>query len=31
VVKDGGEGTKFSLVELQLPTGLDESASKSSD
>jgi hypothetical protein len=31
VVKNGGEGTKFSLVELQLPTGLDESASKSSD
>jgi hypothetical protein len=31
VVKGSGEGTKFSLVELQLPTGLDESASKSSD
>lgn len=30
-IKNGGEGTKFSLVELQLPTGLDESASKSSD
>ena len=30
-IKSGGEGTKFSLVELQLPTGLEESASKSSD
>jgi hypothetical protein len=30
-IKNGGEGTKFSLVELQLPTGLEESASKSSD
>ena len=30
-IKSGGEGTKFSLVELQLPTGLDESSSKSSD
>jgi len=30
-IKDGGPGTRFSLVELQLPTGLDESASKTSD
>ncbi|MFY9745291.1 MAG: hypothetical protein WA891_04680 [Acidobacteriaceae bacterium] len=30
-IKSGGEGTKFSLVELQLPSGLEESASKSSD
>ncbi|MGC2301404.1 MAG: hypothetical protein WA476_21540, partial [Acidobacteriaceae bacterium] len=30
-VKNGGSGTKFSLVELQLPTDLDESSSKSSD
>jgi hypothetical protein len=30
-IKDGGEGTKFSLVELQLPTELDESSSKTSD
>jgi hypothetical protein len=31
VIKNGGEGTKFSLVELQLPTALDESSSKTSD
>jgi hypothetical protein len=30
-IKNGGEGTKFSLVELQLPTELDESSSKTSD
>jgi hypothetical protein len=30
-VKDGGPGTRFSLVEIQLPTGLEESASKTSD
>jgi hypothetical protein len=31
VIKNGGAGTKFSLVELQLPTGLDETSSKTSD
>jgi hypothetical protein len=31
VIKNGGEGTRFSLVELQLPTGLDETSSKTSD
>ena len=31
VIKNGGEGTRFSLVELQLPTGLDDSSSKTSD
>lgn len=30
-IKNGGPGTRFSLVELQLPTGLDESSSKTSD
>ncbi len=30
-IKSRGDGTKFSLVELQLPTGLDETSSKSSD
>jgi hypothetical protein len=30
-IKDGGAGTRFSLVELELPTGLDETSSKSSD
>jgi hypothetical protein len=30
-IKNTVEGTKFSLVELQLPTGLEESSSKSSD
>ncbi len=30
-IKNGGPGTRFSLVEIQLPTGLDESSSKSSD
>ncbi len=30
-IKDGGPGTRFSLVELQLPTGLEEHASKTSD
>lgn len=30
-VKDGGTGTRFSLVEIQFPSGLDESASKTSD
>jgi hypothetical protein len=30
-LKSGGEGTRFSLVELQLPTGLEESSSKTSD
>lgn len=30
-IKSSGEGTKFSLVELQLPLGLEESSSKSSD
>jgi hypothetical protein len=30
-VKKGGPGTRFALVELQLPTGLDEHASKTSD
>jgi hypothetical protein len=30
-IKSSGDGTKFSLVELQLPTGLDETSSKSSD
>lgn len=31
VLKHNGSGTEFSLVELQLPTGLEESASKTSD
>ena len=31
VIKNGGVGTRFSLVELELPTGLDQSASKGSD
>jgi hypothetical protein len=30
-IKNGGPGTRFSLVELQLPTGLDEDSSKTSD
>ncbi len=30
-IKNGAVGTRFSLVELQLPTGLDESPSKTSD
>ena len=30
-IKNGGPGTRFSLVELQLPTGLEEHASKTSD
>jgi len=30
-IKNGGTGTRFSLVELQLPTGLEESSSKTSD
>jgi len=30
-IKAGGAGTKFSLVELQLPTELDENSSKTSD
>jgi hypothetical protein len=30
-IKNGGAGTRFSLVELQLPTGLEESSSKTSD
>jgi hypothetical protein len=29
-IKSSGMGTRFSLVELQLPTGLDQSASKGS-
>jgi len=31
IKSNSGEGTRFSLIELQLPTGLDESASKTSD
>lgn len=30
-IKNGGPGTRFSLVELQLPTGLEEHSSKTSD
>jgi hypothetical protein len=30
-IKEGGPGTRFTLVEIQLPTGLDESPSKTSD
>jgi len=30
-IKEGGPGTHFSLVEIQLPTGLEESSSKTSD
>lgn len=30
-IRNGGEGTKFALIELQLPTGLEESSSKTSD
>ena len=30
-IKNGGPGTRFALVELQLPTGLEERASKTSD
>lgn len=30
-LKDTGAGTRYSLIELQLPTGLDENSSKSSD
>lgn len=30
-IKNGGEGTRFALVELQLPAGLAESSSKTSD
>jgi hypothetical protein len=30
-IKDGGPGTRFALVELELPTGLEEHASKTSD
>jgi hypothetical protein len=30
-IKEGGPGTRFSLVEIQLPTGLEESSSKTSD
>jgi hypothetical protein len=31
IKKNSGDGTRFSLVELQLPTGLDENSSKTSD
>jgi len=31
VKNSGDEGTRFTLIELQLPTGLDDSASKTSD
>ncbi len=30
-IKNGGPGTRFSLVEIQLPTGLDEGSDKTSD
>ncbi|HUB17687.1 MAG TPA: hypothetical protein VL990_03570 [Acidobacteriaceae bacterium] len=30
-IKNGGPGTRFSLVEIQLPTGLEEGSSKTSD
>lgn len=30
-LKDGNEGTRFALIELQLPSGLAESSSKTSD
>jgi len=30
-IKKGGTETRYSLIELQLPTGLDQSASKGSD
>jgi hypothetical protein len=30
-IKNEGPGTRFAIVELQLPTGLDENSSKTSD